>query len=1459
MLLADAEGKPDVLHALHHHFEPLADTDEWLLVQGTVIMHVQFAVKQDQQLGSAVLRQVKQGTLPLGRFTVALLLSLARVGNAFHRAILDYLRSTVKEAFELRQWAASSPWLAKAAGSLFALKPETLLATAVRTSSTASFDHLVPSLIDFAAALLDEPPPSARGPKANASAASGASAIAADDDEGGGGGDAAGDGAAAGGVAGGSDGGFGSSSSRLAPVPVRMARLGRSALIELFRLHEMVRPTVIDMIIDRLIGRGPAAANWVGALDELVLMQPLAVLGHTQRIKQLLEYVLALPPATATAMLSSLLPLQRQRPELRDHLVLLLRKAMFSREEPTRLTAVHGFLLLLHTTTPSGSGGAGGGGGGSSASAGAPIGMDGAPLADENVLFQLELLGFIRRSLTQQASIRAALYDGIVPAFAAQPHLRGMVLELLMKQLDLYTDLYEESDDGEGGVGGAGAPSTVGTSVNATLPIKIDRCLSFSRDGSAPPSLVEPLPQLIRAITRCVLAARVTGGSGGGSGGGGGGVTSSSNEETELALRGVLTRMRRMVDRMAVCGLRQLSLSSDGVLQAKDKNGAYHWAVATFMDATLEALLDHTLLCHVGGAAGARPDDAGGEGGGDAEDGGIMMATQAAAGESSTQAPFGNVDPAIEAARRLFVLGLNLRELLLNAKWRVNGKVKPQPLAPWLRVDLSLGACSRVLSALLAEAGVGGHAAGFGLTQAAAKSSTSRRFARHVLKAITARTSALGVGVDASAAAPPPSSAAPSTSALSGAQFSWASSFRGEMVEGTCHVLTALLRLIPSCEGEEMGKEAPSGIRGRVNPLTGRLNAKGESGEGGGKGGGKAGSSTDAAKEPKVKSRLHLLLESVDACLSLLCTRAPHSALAAALRPIAAQPAVGAGAQGVETSEAVVPEDEEEGEENHLLESDDDDSPAVSRRLAFVDTPGGAETGAVAGVATAGASGSGSPSLSSVVVRALMQCVVPLVQRCVETESYVEAEAALKIATRLTGCVPPTALSAALKWSASDACVGNAAVCWHSTARQLLAFHLSLARKANPDGAPLAAVARRILWALGDNMNEEEEMAEDTDDELCGRSVKFDLITEGAAQALTPALLDGVNTELTDLERALVVLKRQPGFSANSASSSKADGARASSAKAEPEAALEAALLAGERRVLGALRLLCKAQLEAGAAQPILARCARLFKHQTAALRWFTAAGLATSSSAAQQQMLARAAKAHAPLISELCGEESLCSAMYGLISFVGSCEAPARAGSKAEVAAAKKKAQAQAKLIPELVFVVDKFEAAVVTLSAKSRDDSLLMLMKKATARDFRIQVSEVASKLKKLDHAKQKGEAEAREKAEKKRKREQEKLDKEARKASKAAGGGGKGKNKGTGKKDGDAGASTKSNAPAVVEEDGDEEEEDDDEEEAVAEMEEDAGEEGGEEDIEEGEEDEDAYPASMIGDDEEEEEEE
>ena len=59
--VSDLSSLSQVLRALHEHFEAMGDSAAWTLVQGTVIMHIQFAVKQDQPLGQAVLKQVRGG------------------------------------------------------------------------------------------------------------------------------------------------------------------------------------------------------------------------------------------------------------------------------------------------------------------------------------------------------------------------------------------------------------------------------------------------------------------------------------------------------------------------------------------------------------------------------------------------------------------------------------------------------------------------------------------------------------------------------------------------------------------------------------------------------------------------------------------------------------------------------------------------------------------------------------------------------------------------------------------------------------------------------------------------------------------------------------------------------------------------------------------------------------------------------------------------------------------------------------------------------------------------------------------------------------------------------------------------------------------------------------------------------------------------------------------------------
>ena len=1072
-------------------------------------------------------------------------------------------------------------------------------------------------------------------------------------------------------------------------------------------------------------------------------------------IKQLLEYVLALPPATATAMLTSLLPLQRQRPELRDHVVLLLRKAMFSRDEPTRLTAVHGFLQLMHTTAPAPT--APTGAGAASTSAGGPPAGE---RTDEHGQFQLELLGFIRRSLTQQATIRAALYDGIVPAFEREPSLRPMIFELLLSQLAHHCPALFNDDDEA--MGSTADPA-------ADVPICIDKCLSFSTDGASPPSLVEPLPQLIRAITRCVVAARAGGGLGSMEG-----AEEAGEEGMDDPLHAVLARMRMMVDRMALCGLQHLGLSGEHVLQKSDKNGEYHHAIASFYHATLEALLDHTLLCHVGGGEGGEGGEDGPVAGGDEA---LCMATQAPlATQAAAHAPFGNEDTAVEAARRLFVLSLNLHMLLSTAKIQP----KPKPLATWLQIDLSLAACSRVLAALQGEAAAAAQAAaqaagsqdgGEGLSQVVGRrggpKTTSKRFARHVLKAIATRTAQLGAH------------AAARTHAPAGGAPMGASAATRELLDGAPRVLTALLGLVAPAERLE-GKEAIVGRR-HVNPLTGKIerptcdDAK-PKGKAKGKAKGKDADDADAEKRPKedkTPSRLLLLLEAVDSCVGLLAAHAPPATLAAAF-------------------DAAAREARADGEAL-------DDG-------AYNDAAGSMQT-------------DGEAALSV----ALGRFVLPLVERMLAEESYPEADAALRVATRLAATLVPAELAAPLAWSASSAALGSERVASVGSSKSLLGFHLALARRAGDD-TTLPRVCERVLSAVGDNMDENPPPADAESD------AGLVLISSGNASSLSVTVVDAITKEIGDVERAFTIIRRQPPPRASPRLAAAADDdddafMGAGGGRQEDDGGLRAlheALRSREERVLGCLRLLSKAQLEPSTVAPVLAKCHLIVKHATALFKWLLSNSLGSDESVGVSSR-----------ITMLCGEDSLCTAMFAMVNYIGTCEHESRGGARV---------RREAKLIPELIYAVEKFENSVVALASKRADQSFVSLMKKSTARDFRIQLGEVSKKLQNLEAKRRQDEQDRKEKANKKRDREAGK-----------AGGSGAGKkgtaagkapaksgSKGKGKEAAAAPASKKARVELAAPPDEPEEDEEDEEEVDV--------DDDGEEDDEEGE---DNYPGSMVGD--------
>ena len=307
LLLADSQSKAPVLCALNAHFERLIagcseaatqaqesgdamdivpqtlDAEQLHHIQGTVVLHVQFAVKQDQALGAAIVKLVKEGEMALGGFSLALLLVLSRIPR-FEEPVISCVVGAFQHALQMREWCASSPWLSSVVRSLPRLEPERLLEETVASSASAGYEQGIQSLVRLATSLIDTKLPEAQGGLA-------ATALAAAD-----------------GAASPFTDGATAERERL-PVTTRMVLLGQRTLVGIFRQHPQVRGDVLDAVLHRMISRTPAVQQWVSFVLRLVQAQPLMVLEHTGRLKQLLEYVLHLPASVAAPLLKALLPL----------------------------------------------------------------------------------------------------------------------------------------------------------------------------------------------------------------------------------------------------------------------------------------------------------------------------------------------------------------------------------------------------------------------------------------------------------------------------------------------------------------------------------------------------------------------------------------------------------------------------------------------------------------------------------------------------------------------------------------------------------------------------------------------------------------------------------------------------------------------------------------------------------------------------------------------------------------------------------------------------------------------------------------------------------------------------------------------------------------------------------------------------------------------------------------------
>ncbi|KAK8960652.1 hypothetical protein KSP40_PGU004403 [Platanthera guangdongensis] len=497
-------------------------------VEGTVLMHVNFAVKQDPSLGSVVISVVRSDLGTFNHFAAAILLSVARI-RRFNDSSIGALKSVVVGSYQDLKLARDCKWLPD-------ITKEELLRTAKRiekalvrsiNESSCGREHVVPSILQFGFILLE----SVDGKSCEASNTSdglmGCEEI---------------------GIQtlktlfevhemarnqGGQDRNretttrFSARSGLPPSIPPSLPLIRRTRLMTKTKRcstapcrhpHHRSQQTkfrrsiasIFQPIFDpckrsRLMPLQFNAAVWLSiepptpptyssgppeteSLTNCCRLQalfrqsiqgiqnyPYPMLEYVARLKELLDYFTFMHDNTAVSLINAILPLIKFSKELQDYIILVIRKALFRREDNVRTAAASTIMDLiiaenrskrndLNSLQDSSS----------QASCSQQAGIY---FRTEGCLFQ-ELNGLLKRCLAQQVTVKEIVYKGLTRLVMSDPAISQPVFDFLWPH---FLQFYGQ---------------------DAKYPLRIDVCLVME-NGKV--SQFEPLDQLLSSVSWLLL------------------------------------------------------------------------------------------------------------------------------------------------------------------------------------------------------------------------------------------------------------------------------------------------------------------------------------------------------------------------------------------------------------------------------------------------------------------------------------------------------------------------------------------------------------------------------------------------------------------------------------------------------------------------------------------------------------------------------------------------------------------------------------------------------------------------------------------------------------------------------------------------------------------------------------------------------------------------------------------
>ncbi|XP_034935128.1 Fanconi anemia group I protein [Chelonus insularis] len=261
--------------------------------------------------------------------------------------------------------------------------------------------------------------------------------------------------------------------------------IGLKIIQKLIKKRHEIGATVLQHLTNKIIASGASVSQYTDCLSYMCRKSTLTVLDSQVWISTLLEQLLAIPGEAASQVLAATLPLIKLSANIRDTLVLILRKALFRKGIQTRQMAVTGFLQFLmdlkiapfslsqssSNTSTSTSG---------SIYTQATVEKTTPHTRSnprQNSAFCLEILSILTRCLSHEVEIKQHLYKGLDDAVSSNPELAEHIIDMLLTRLNTY---YEADE-------------------NIKPPLKFDQCCNINGPEAI---LQEPIGNLIFALQK---------------------------------------------------------------------------------------------------------------------------------------------------------------------------------------------------------------------------------------------------------------------------------------------------------------------------------------------------------------------------------------------------------------------------------------------------------------------------------------------------------------------------------------------------------------------------------------------------------------------------------------------------------------------------------------------------------------------------------------------------------------------------------------------------------------------------------------------------------------------------------------------------------------------------------------------------------------------------------------------